>query len=331
MCIRDSLKSIKQLTIDENLFHNRKEGLQLLQRLVNEITNLNAIEILDIKDSALFGLCSETVSYTHLDVYKRQAGKFPDEQKEKLAQVEESQAFLVWLCSSIKHHLAPGTLYQANVTSLKLLHILIKSGIDKSTPQQFLDNQNKREYPFSLPILQDVTFLRLLIDLLVSNYADVRELSKKMLFMMISADESRSLLDRLNINALRRTANSLLNNYEKGDAGAAVYEFIFTIMGSQRSFIDQTIDILSRMVQDLQNDSIGCAENSVGTHFAALSLVLNKFNSEKNHRDTSKTISKTINLVLKGWEATRNVVCHDSALGILPEVYACLLYTSRCV
>lgn len=252
----------------------------------------------------------------------KKAGKFPDEQKEKLAQVEEAQAFLVWLCSSIKHHLAPGTLYQANVTSLKLLHILIKSGIDKSTPQQFLDNQNKREYPFSLSILQDVTFLRLLIDLLVSNYADVRELSKKMLFIMISADESRSLLDRLNINALRRTANSLLNNYEKGDAGAAVYEFIFTVMGSQRSFIDQTIDILSRMVQDLQNDSIGCAENSVGAHFAALSLVLNKFNSEENHRDTSKTISKTINLVLKSWEATRNVVCHDSALGILPEVYA---------
>lgn len=53
------LKSIKQLTIDENLFHNREEGLQLLQRLVNVITNLNVIEILDIKDSALFELCSE--------------------------------------------------------------------------------------------------------------------------------------------------------------------------------------------------------------------------------------------------------------------------------
>ncbi|CAI4684505.1 BAK_1a_G0042490.mRNA.1.CDS.1 [Saccharomyces cerevisiae] len=253
----------------------------------------------------------------------KKAEKFPDEQREKLAQVEEARAFLVWLCNFIKYNLAPGTLYQANVTSLKLMHILIKSGVDKSTPQKFLDNQNKREYPFSIPILQDVTFLRLLIDLLVSNYADVRELSKEMLFIMISADESRGLfLDTLDVNALKWTATSLLSDYEKGDAGATVYEFIFTVMGSQRSFIDQTIDILAQMVQNLQNDSIGCAENSIGPHFAALSLILNKFNSEENHQDTSKIISKLINLVLKSWEATRNVVCHDSAHGILPEKYA---------
>lgn len=129
-------------------------------------------------------------------------------------------------------------------------------------------------------------------------------------------------MDTLDANALKWTATSLLSDYEKGDAGATVYEFIFTVMGSQRSFIDQTIDILAQMVQNLQNDSIGCAENSIGPHFAALSLILNKFNSEENHQDTSKIISKLINLVLKSWEATRNVVCHDSAHGILPEKYA---------
>ncbi|CAD6639411.1 CEI_1a_G0042580.mRNA.1.CDS.1 [Saccharomyces cerevisiae] len=52
------LRCIKQLTIDEDLFHNRKEGLQLLQRLVNEITDLDVIESLDIKDPTLFELCS---------------------------------------------------------------------------------------------------------------------------------------------------------------------------------------------------------------------------------------------------------------------------------
>ncbi|CAI5032032.1 CGH_1_HP_G0103010.mRNA.1.CDS.1 [Saccharomyces cerevisiae] len=65
----------------------------------------------------------------------------PDEQREKLAQVEEAGSLLVWLCNFIKYNLAPGL-----------------SGVDKSTPQKFLDNQNKREYPFSIPILQDVTF-----------------------------------------------------------------------------------------------------------------------------------------------------------------------------
>ncbi|CAI4035727.1 hypothetical protein SMKI_13G3780 [Saccharomyces mikatae IFO 1815] len=251
----------------------------------------------------------------------KKARKFPDEQKEKLAQIEDARAFLIWLCGSIKHQLAPGTLYQANVTSLKLLHILIKSGVDKSTPLKFLDNQNKREYPFSIPILQDATFLRLLIDLLVSNYADVRELSKDLLFVMINADESRSLFDTLDLKSLREIANSLLNNYEKADAGATVYEFIFTIMGSQRSFIDHTIEILSQMIQDLKNDSIGCAKNSIGAHFSALSLILNKFKSEDNHQDTSKIVSNSIDLVLKSWDTTKNVVCHDSALGILPEIY----------
>lgn len=52
------LKSILQLTVDEDLFHNREEGLQLLQRLVNKVIELNMIEILDIKDSVLFELCS---------------------------------------------------------------------------------------------------------------------------------------------------------------------------------------------------------------------------------------------------------------------------------
>ncbi|CAI4048826.1 hypothetical protein SKDZ_13G3830 [Saccharomyces kudriavzevii ZP591] len=53
------LKSIRQLTIDDDLFHNRKEGLQLLQRLVDEITELDLLEILVIKDSELFEMCSE--------------------------------------------------------------------------------------------------------------------------------------------------------------------------------------------------------------------------------------------------------------------------------
>ncbi|EJS44145.1 YMR258C [Saccharomyces arboricola H-6] len=52
------LKFIKQLTIDDDLFHNREEGLQLLQRLINEITELNYIEILEIKDPELFEMCS---------------------------------------------------------------------------------------------------------------------------------------------------------------------------------------------------------------------------------------------------------------------------------
>lgn len=43
------LKLIKQITIDNDIFHHREEGLQLLQRLVNEIADLNVIEILDTK------------------------------------------------------------------------------------------------------------------------------------------------------------------------------------------------------------------------------------------------------------------------------------------
>ncbi|CAI4050279.1 hypothetical protein SUVZ_13G3890 [Saccharomyces uvarum] len=251
----------------------------------------------------------------------KKAGKFPDEQKEKLTQVEESRVFLAWLCDYIKHQLAPGSLYQCNVTALKLLHILIKSGIDKMTPHQFLDNQNKREYPFSITVLQDVTFLRLLTDLLVNNFADVRELSKELLFMMISADESKQLLNTINMNSLERTADSLLNKYEKGDAGATVYEFIFTITGSQGSFVDRTIETLSQMVRDLHDDNIGCANNSIGAHFAALSAVLDKYNFEENTQDTSNIVSKSIDLVLANWEATKSVVCHDSANGILPEKY----------
>lgn len=228
---------------------------------------------------------------------------------------------MAWLCDYIKHQLAPGSLYQGNVTALKLLHILIKSGIDKMTPHQFLDNQNKREYPFSITVLQDVTFLRLLTDLLVNNFADVRELSKELLFMMISADDSKQFLDTINMNSLERTADSLLNKYEKGDAGATVYEFIFTILGSQGRFVDRTIETLWQMVRDLHNDSIGCANNSIGAHFAALSAVLNKYNIEENTQDTSNIVSKSIDLVLANWEATKSVVCHDSAHGILPEKY----------
>ncbi|CAI4048829.1 hypothetical protein SKDZ_13G3840 [Saccharomyces kudriavzevii ZP591] len=251
----------------------------------------------------------------------KKALKFPDEQKEKLAQVEEARVFLTWLCDSIKHHLAPGTLYQATVSSLKLLHILIRSGVDKSTPQQFLDNQNKREYPFSISILQDFTFLRLLIDLLVNNYADVRELSKEMLYIMISADKSKHFLNTLDIKCLKVTANSLLDNYEKGDAGATVYGFIFTIMGSQGGFVDHTIEVLSKMIQDLQNDSIGCAKNSIGAHFAALRLILSGYKFEECRQDAANIVSKSIDLVFKNWEATKNVVCHDSARGILPEMF----------
>ncbi|KOG97586.1 Roy1p [Saccharomyces eubayanus] len=53
------LKLIKQITIDNDIFHHREEGLQLLQRLVNEITDLNVVEILDIKDPGLFEMCSK--------------------------------------------------------------------------------------------------------------------------------------------------------------------------------------------------------------------------------------------------------------------------------
>lgn len=92
--------------------------------------------------------------------------------------LERHKAFLHWLAQLVSTELHPCASYQRHVTALKVLSILLQSGLDPSVPESMLSKQAKSDlrWAFSISIM-DSTVQRLLLDGLMDPFEDVRQSS----------------------------------------------------------------------------------------------------------------------------------------------------------
>ncbi|GAV55933.1 hypothetical protein ZYGR_0AZ01050 [Zygosaccharomyces rouxii] len=248
------------------------------------------------------------------------ARKFPEEQIEKLDQIKESQEFLEWLLAFLKTQICPGTQYQRNTLTFKILVILLESGIDKSTPEKYLDLRNFRPYPFSIGFFEDEVLLRLLIDNLTNNYDDIRQTAKKLLTIAFDNDASNSMKDNFNWEKLHQRAIEYLEVYQNTDIGAALQDFLFSTCGNRKKFVEDLLDELQKKIEESKKDYLKHQDDPVGGYFAALTLILR--NNEFDTRFSEAIIAKCISLILSNWDAVKEPVCRNPSEAKVSEGFS---------
>ncbi|GAV51138.1 hypothetical protein ZYGR_0AD03210 [Zygosaccharomyces rouxii] len=248
------------------------------------------------------------------------ARKFPEEQNEKLNQLKESQEFLEWLFAFLKTQICPGTQYQRNTLAFKILVILLESGVDKSTPEKYLDLRNFRPYPFSIGFFEDEVLLRLLIDNLTSNYDDIRQTAKKLLTIAFDNDTSNSMKANFNWEKLHQRATEYLEVYQNTDIGAALQDFLFSTCGNRKKFIDDLIDELQKKIEESKKDYLKHQDDPVSGYFAALTLILR--DNEFDTQYSKVVIAKCISLILSNWDAVEEPVCRNPSETKNSEVFS---------
>lgn len=246
------------------------------------------------------------------------AKKFPEEQVKKLNQIKESQNFLRWLLDFLKTQICPGTQYQRNTLTFKILIILLESGLDKSIPEKYLDLRNFRPYPFSIEVFKDKALLRMLIDNLTSNYDDIRQAAKKLLTISFDSDTLNAMKASFNWEELHQRATGYLEVYQNTDIGAALQDFLCSTCDDQKKFVEDLIDELQKKIEESKKDYLKHMDDPVGGYFAALSLILK--NNEFEFEFSKIIIAQCIRLILSNWDTVKEPLCRNPSEAKTSEV-----------
>ncbi|QLL34713.1 hypothetical protein HG536_0H00880 [Torulaspora globosa] len=240
----------------------------------------------------------------------KRAGKFPAEQKAKFGYVQECQSFLEWLLGFLKLQICPGTQYQRNDVALKLFNIIIESGLDASIPAKYLDMKNPRSYPFSVPIFRDNSIVRLLLDCLASNFADIRQMAKMLLLQALEGSDSSILKKSIDWNYLKTQADSLLRQYQYSDIGAALESTRFCAAPDKVAFVEGMIDTLHEKICNSKEDFLRHIHEPISGYLTSLTLILE--DNQLEEIITGPIVEKCIEIVLINWSAVKHVICHES-------------------
>lgn len=238
------------------------------------------------------------------------ASKFPAEQEAKFGYVKECQSFLEWLLGFLKLQICPGTQYQRNDVALKLLKIIIESGLDASIPAKYLDMKNPRNYPFSMPIFRDSSMLRLLLDCLGSNFPDIRQMAKTLLLQAFEGSDSAILKKSIDWNYLKSQADSLLRQYQYSDIGAALESTRFCATEDKAAFLEGMIDTLHEKICNSKEDFLRHIHEPISGYLTSLTLILE--DNQLEEIINRPIIEKCIEIVLINWSAVKHVICHES-------------------
>lgn len=259
------------------------------------------------------------------DVTKLQkANKFPQEQEDKLKQIDEYKKFIIWLFQYLKMELVPGIQYQRCLMSLNLIAILINSGVDSYIAAKDVDKENKRSWPFNLTILNDTTLLRLLIDNLISPVNDIRKSVKILLSQSYNSDLSvkKTLHSMINEDTLLKKATQNMNAYQNTEAGATIEKFLFDISENQLQLIKDQLTLLQLENDKTEKNPIGNAVNNISGFYTSLTMFFNSLDIESYSKETIENILKeSLTEIMKSWNISKELMCHDSSDGLLPNKY----------
>jgi len=90
--------------------------------------------------------------------------------------MDQHMAFLNWYIRFLVSELQPTASYQRHIAALKLLTVVLQSGLDNGVPQGYLTRNTQADVKWSINIsVFQPLLLRLLFDLFMDSFDDVRE------------------------------------------------------------------------------------------------------------------------------------------------------------
>lgn len=258
-----------------------------------------------------------------VDKLKR-AQKFPKEQENKLEQIDQYRQFMTWLFKFLKRELIPSIQYQRCLMSLNIISILIDSGLDEYIQAKDVSKQNYRSWPFHIVILNDKTYLRLLIDNLISPVNDIRKIVK---FLLSESYYSNSIVQEtihsmINEELLSKKAVQNINTYQNTETGATIEMFLFNISDDKLQLITHQLKILKEENDKTAKNPLENVINNISGCYISLTMFLDDIKPETYSLDKISLIIENLLIeIMRSWNNSKDLMCHDSSDGLLPDKY----------
>ncbi|CUS21454.1 LAQU0S03e02960g1_1 [Lachancea quebecensis] len=234
--------------------------------------------------------------------------KFPDEQAQKLRQIDDATNFVQWLIGFLKSQLSPGSQYQRKILSTKVFKTLASSSIDPSIRKPYLDPRLRTPFPFSCNLSEDETLQRLLIDNLTDNYNDVRENCLQLLTMFAYSKPSTGTA---NFDAVFEKSWELLKSYKNCDGGAKLIEFLIETSGDKSVLVDALLKELQKKIDMSRASFKEAIKTPVSGYLLALNYILHKPDLIFETGILETTIDKCIVLINSNWKIVEFALCDD--------------------
>jgi hypothetical protein len=324
----------------------RNEILGFSKNLISRVKSVIAVATRKLNKSAAKGEDGmETAGRRNKRLAPEDLLKDDDEAREVL---HRHRSFLKWYMEFLQSELIPTASYQRHITALKALLPVLRVG-KRMGGDVTLDPE------VTAAVFSDSSWIRLIMDLTMDAFDDVREIAATILGMF-SQDDVRArtsfsengstLLDLL--QEVSRRAAVLASKTGRADYGngAARLQGLLTSWLSDSELRLQLIENalirleakLSRAAVDLGHAAV---EDSVHGDFASLGYVLFKFDGCQRFADPARYIWRVLgkldnytsedSVALQqaqrrifkscelAWNLVRHVLCDDSPEGLLPE------------
>jgi len=146
----------------------------------------------------------------------------------------ESLAFIVWYTRFLEWELRSTGTYQRRITALRSLIIALKSGVDAGVPHAQLSKSAQGELNWAHTLqIPSTKLIRLLLDLVLDPFDDIREASVSVLQLCLAAlpdAEKTSMLSTLPQFVARAEAMMLrTGRADQADGVARAYALLFTV------------------------------------------------------------------------------------------------------
>lgn len=246
------------------------------------------------------------------------AGKLT-EAKEKELKVAEVKDYCKWYLNYLQSQLRPGTPYHGLFAGTKLLESLVRSGLDEKVDGKYHEKQHI-PFPFSMNIFTPA-IIRLLIDNMTNNYEDIRTMSASILRMAPKPLEKLSTND--DIDKLANKAKNMVSGMRgrEGDGGSRVIAFVFQLYDTKKGveFAEGILETLEDEIAIANKDlAIAVREHCIHGYFTSLRMIFEQIQFE-GYSIPLSFIQRAIQAIDNVWNVVKNILCHDSPEGNLPE------------
>ncbi|KAL1839076.1 hypothetical protein VTJ49DRAFT_1877 [Mycothermus thermophilus] len=242
--------------------------------------------------------------------------------------LDRHQAFLRWYMDYLRDELHPAASYQRHITAAKAILLLLQIGKHAGATEDVLDED------IAMEISHDVTWIRLLLDLLIDPFDDVRDGAATILSLLSPgtspSPRARPVKFVLVLSQFCQRASNLADRTgraDHGDGAARAHGLMCSWLSKPDSRLAHLSAILGKLETKITKaeDDLGHAaiENPVHSDFAAISYiwqVLSKETYTEKQLETLHHLQRRIFFCAQRiWFTVKHVLCDDSPEGHLPE------------
>ncbi|CAN6639216.1 tRNA (32-2'-O)-methyltransferase regulator Trm732p [Trichomonascus vanleenenianus] len=272
--------------------------------------------------SQVFGLMRQLTqrlrASTHSISRKLEKPDPAKDQAELQILMDKAKDFLGALLHYLDRCLLPGATYPWLIISCQLFTMLVQSGLDDRVSSQYHEKQHI-SYPFSMDLFP-ASRVRLLVDQMTNPYEDIRSYATKILKM--APKPLPMLTQRENVDQLASRGFTLISGMRgrEGDGGARVMQLVFDLYRPYDvDFLSQIMARLDEGIQLAQRDLLqAVSQHSLHGFFTSLRLIFEN-TDDWGFLNGTKTVSDILGYCLSTWDLVKDILCHDSPEGNLPE------------